>query len=85
MRALVLYYAYDGNPEMADPIAIIPLEVWVNVGDDEVRRMFGLVQDVYDAPEGHCREAWVEMPSGNHLFETPDLGDARMDGASNAS
>lgn len=78
MRALVLYYAYEGDPSQADPIAIIPEVVLENIGAEEEERLFAAAREPYSAPAEHCRVAWVDMPSGSRLFETPDLGSAQL-------
>lgn len=80
MRALVLFYAYDGDSETVDPIAIVSEVVWENIGDDEVIEAFEKARAEYDAPQAHCRAAWVDVPHAGHLFGTPELGTVEFAG-----
>lgn len=76
MRCLVLFYAYDGDPEQVDPIAILSDETLGNLDLDDVEEAWRQARAAYGADPSECRTAWVEMPDAGHLFVTPDLGAA---------
>jgi hypothetical protein len=79
MRALVLFYAYDGLTDHVDPIAIVSEAVWENLDEADIEEIFDSARHDYNASREHCREAWVRLPDASFLFDTPDIGRATID------
>ena len=80
MRALVLFYAYEGDPETIEPIAIISEMTFENLDRDDVEETWRQAREVYGAEPSDCRAAWVSMPDPAGLFGTPELGAATLAG-----
>jgi len=80
MRALVLFYAYDGDVEQIEPIAIISELTFGNLDRDDVEETWRQARDVYGADPSDCRAGWVSMPEVSALFGTPELGVATLAG-----
>jgi len=80
MRALVLFYAYEGDVEQIEPIAIISELTFENLDRDEVEETWREARSTYGADPSDCRAGWVSMPDAAGLFGTPELGAATLIG-----